>query len=109
MPFPRKFKSLLEIELEDVEVPDHAWIVYAVCGCYQGSCGWGGWILEAAIKGEGAGRRILPSADPLWCPRCGKDLFRTEAALRMVPSDDQRPVHGYPGVDYEVAPVEFED
>jgi len=109
MPFPRKFKPLLDIELEDVEVPDHAWITYAVCGGHQDSCGWGGWILEAALQGDAANPRILPSADPLLCPRCGKDLFRTGAALRMVPSQDQRPPHGYLGVDYEVVPMEFED
>lgn len=76
----------------------------------------GGWIIEGVFKrtGEhyttGTGDKLLPAADyEQCCPRCGGTLFRTSASLRMTPSVDQTPVHGQPGVDYEVSGDEEHD
>jgi hypothetical protein len=95
MPFPKKFKHLLELTLKDVEAPDYGWLVYAVCGCDEGACGWGGWMLEAAFRNSTerhrtcTGDRLLSTAPVASCPICGKPLFRTDASIRMVPSTDQ--------------------
>lgn len=113
MPFPRKFKNLLELGLSDVEAPDYVWLTYAVCACTPDACGWGGWIVELAAKIDPEKRHLTASGDkPLEalgpeqvCPACGKPLFRTGASVRLVPSADQTPGprselarHGAPGV-----------
>ena len=114
MPFPRKFQYLLDLRPADVELPDYAWLVYGVCGVEQDSCGWAGWVIEAVFQRDGrlhptgTGDKLLSADDGLQCPKCGRDLFRTES-VRMEPSADQKPPHGYPGIDYEVAPMEYED
>ena len=114
MPFPRKFQSLLEIERDDVSVPDYVWLVYAVCAVSEDACGWGGWMIEGAFeKGDGShptstGDALLPAVDQQVCPRCGRETFRTGASVRMVPSDDQKPPLE-PGIDSEVSPMEYDD
>ena len=114
MPFPKKFKKLLETSFNDIELPDYAWLTYAVCGCHKDSCGWGGWVIDSVFakdglkNSEGTKDKSLPIMDDLDCPICKKPLFRTEVNIRFVPSEDQKPVHGIPGVDYEVAPIEYE-
>lgn len=114
MSFPRKFKDLLEIERGDVEEPDYAWLVYAVCGVSDEGCGWGGWMIEAAFKitsedhPTGTGDKCLSAVDEQICPRCGHVTFRTGASLRMVPSVDQKPPL-VKGVDYESAAIEYHD
>lgn len=107
MAFPRKFKKLLERTAEDVEAFDEAWITWAVCGCEKESCGWEGWILEAVLKTRPK-RRALPSDTRQICPACGLMLFRTGVSVRVVRSTDQTP-HLIPGVDYDVAEMEWED
>ena len=113
MPFPRKFRHLIELELEDVEPPDYVWLVYAVCAVRSEGCGWGGWMIEAAFKRTGerhptvTGDKLLSSMDEQTCPRCGGETYRTGAALRLEPSKDQTPPRR-PGVDYEVVPIEYE-
>jgi len=116
MPFPLKFKKLIETDLKDVEAPDYIWLNYAVCACDTDSCGWGGWIIEAAYKilGEkefptGTGDSLLNADYRQVCPRCGKGLFRTGASVRYTPSADQTPVHGMPGIDYDVAEIQYEE
>jgi hypothetical protein len=112
MPYPEKYRALLDLTLNDVEVPDYAWLTYAVCAVADDACGWGGWIIEGVFKitGEryptGTGDKLLPSADEQVCPQCGKPTFRTNASVRMEKSSDQTPVHGVPGVDYEVSEKE---
>ena len=112
--FPRKFKQLLELETKDVETPDYVWLVYAVCACDRDSCSWGGWIIEAAFKitGQkhhtGTGDKALSSDTTQTCPSCGKKLFRTAAAVRFEPAEDQTPIW-IEGVDYESSPMEYED
>ena len=114
MPYPRKFKSLLESKLKDVEIPDYIWLTYAVCATEKDSCGWGGWIIEAAFKksknkhATSTGDKLLNAADKQICPQCGKELFRTAASVRYEPSKDQARslVQGF---DYEVVPLEYED
>ncbi|HNS21083.1 MAG TPA: hypothetical protein PKH24_11325 [Sedimentisphaerales bacterium] len=113
MPFPRKFKHLLEIELNDVETPDYVWITYAVRAVEKDGCCWAGWMIEAAFKKtpEGhptaSGDKLLPAMNNQVCPRCGKTLFRTEASLRMVPSTDQEPPHN--AGDQPSIPMTYED
>jgi hypothetical protein len=117
MAFPRKFQPLIEIERGDVAVPDYVWLVYAVCAVTQDACGWGGWMIEAAFQGDGKGTgdhptatgdALLPAMDEQICPVCGGETYRTGASVRMVPSEDQR-LPQEPGVDYEVADIEYED
>lgn len=114
MPFPRKFQHLLELELEEVDAPDYIWLVYAVCAVTPEGCGWGGWMIEAAFKRTdenhptGTGDRLVPASDHQTCPRCGRETYRTGAALRMVPSDEQTPPLR-PGIDYELVAPEFDD
>ena len=109
MNVPAKYHQLTELTLQDIDVPDYAWLTYAVCTLTDDACGWGGWIIEGAFKktGEhhatGTGGKLLPAADyEQRCPRCGGTLFRTSASLRMTPSADQTPVHGQPGKDFQV-------
>ena len=59
-------------------------------------------------KYSGTGDKSLIIDDGQKCPNCGKGLFRTAASIRYTPSEDQTPVHGVPGEDYEVAPLEYE-
>ncbi|MHC4521304.1 MAG: hypothetical protein ACYTAS_22140, partial [Planctomycetota bacterium] len=111
MPFPRKFKRLIEIELKDVETPDYVWLTYAVCACVKDSCGWGGWMIECAMKETTeryptyTGEKLLPAMMDQVCPRCGKGTYRTAATIRMTPSEEQK--RGLvEGRDYESLPIE---
>jgi hypothetical protein len=111
MALPRKFRHLIELELRDVEKPDYVWLTYAVCATEKDSCGWGGWMIEAAFKQTdgkhltGTGDKVLSAAMDQVCPRCGKTTFRTAASIRMVPSEDQT----QPETDGECLPIEYED
>lgn len=116
MSFPAKYRHLLELTLKDLEAPDYAWLTYAVCALTEDSCGWGGWIIEGVFKKTedrhptGTGDKALPNGDGCQtCPQCAHQLFRTSASIRMTPSEDQRPVHGVPGVDYEVTEMEYSE
>ncbi len=115
MAFPRKFQPLLDIELSDVDRPDYAWLVYAVCACSKDACGWGGWMIDAVCQISSESRattgrdKYLDAVTLQTCPNCGRDLFRTNAELRFEPSIDQTSLEPIPGVDYEVMPMEFED
>jgi hypothetical protein len=114
MPFPLKFKELIELTLNDVEMPDYVWLTYAVCVMENDACGWQGWIIESAFKittedyPTGTGDKLLPtSSDECVCPSCGRGLFRTQASVKFEPSIDQAPVHGIPGIDYKVADIDY--
>jgi hypothetical protein len=115
MAFPRRFKDLIEITLEQVEKPTYAWLVYAVCATEPQSCGWQGWIIEAVYQYSPELRlttrrdKLLPADTSARCPRCNLPLFRTSASLRFEPSRDQTWIGGVAGVDYEVAPIEYCD
>jgi hypothetical protein len=113
MAFPAKFRHLIERTTDEVEQPHYAWLAYAVCAATADGCGWEGWMLEAAFRRDGkrhptsTGDRALGAADEQICPRCGRETVRTDVALRLEPSVDQsRPLRA--GVDYEVAPTEYE-
>jgi hypothetical protein len=115
MPFPRKFKELLESSA--TETPEHVYMVYAVCGTVPESCGWSGWALEEALRATGTpyfrgpGGRIIESDDYLHCPKCGHPLFRTADAVRFDRSA-QQPVpnpNWVEGIHYEVAEMEYVD
>jgi hypothetical protein len=103
MPFPKKFKNLLETKRGQIEEPTSAWITYAVCGVEKDSCGWGGWILESAKGASGE----LPSFTDQICPSCGKETFRTKVSIKFEPSKDQtRDL--IEGRDYDVVPMQYE-
>ncbi len=105
MTFPRKFKSRLELTKTEVVRPDGAWITYAVCGCERKSCRWEGWILESLTK-PGKRAEQLPTSDPFVCPKCGRELFRTEVSYRFTRSTNQRR-QLIPGKDYIALPVHY--
>jgi hypothetical protein len=115
MSFPRRFKPLIETELKDVDKPDYAWLVYAVCAAQEKSCGWGGWIIDSVyqnapeLKATTKRDKLLPGDYSAKCPRCHRPLYRTGAQLRFEPSLDQTPIHGVEGVDYQAHPVEYHD
>ncbi len=102
MPFPRKFKHLIEIKPGEIPFPDTVWCTYAVCAVEHDSCTWGGWVLESVMASE----KELPAATDPRCPECGKPLFRTES-IKLVPAADHTP-HLVQGRDYTVAPIEYE-
>lgn len=114
MAFPRKNKHLLEPDSASVARPDYVWLAYATCAMETDSCGWSGWVMEAAFRRTEArfptstGDELLPSPDYFHCPRCGRTLFRTGVALRCEPSLKQSSPTGRPGVDYDVAELEYE-
>jgi hypothetical protein len=114
MTFPSKYRDLREVTARDVEQPDYAWLTYAVCGVTEDACGWRGWILEALFKRTeeryptGTGDKLLDADQSEACSRCGGVLFRTEVSMRFERSSDQTPVHGRPGIDYEVAPTGYD-
>jgi hypothetical protein len=92
--FPKKFESLVETKLGDIETPDYVWLTYSVCVMEENSCGWGGWLIEGAFKKTakkfptGTGDKALPAVDKQICPQCGKVLFRTEASVKLKPMED---------------------
>lgn len=114
MPFPKHFQPLLEISSDEVGTPDYVWLVYAVCAVEAGSCGWQGWIIDGAFRRSvthhptGTGDELLSAPYDQKCPVCGRTLFRTSVEARFDLSADQTPVHGVPGRDYEVEPIEYE-
>ena len=81
----------------------------------EGGMRLGGWMIEAAFKRDGqkhptgTGDRLVSAADEQICPRCGRETFCTEAALRVEPSLDQSWPGWKPGIDYEVVPLEYEE
>lgn len=104
MAFPKKFKHLLELELEDAAQPDQAWLTYAVCACTKDACTWQGWIIESVSR---EGKQLWADTYQK-CPECGRDLFRTGATVKFRPSEDQTPKLR-PGIDYETVPIEYDD
>ena len=102
MPYPHKFRTLIETKRGEIAEPVEAWITYAVCVSEPTSCGWGGWILEAA-RGE---QSYLPAKTDQICPNCGKELFRTEVSVKLAPSQNQEPP--VQDSDYESLPIEYE-
>ena len=102
MPFPKKFKKLLETCRGEVEEPKQVWLSYAVCGVVASACGWGGWILENVIGKSGN----LPAYTEQICPLCGKPLFRTEVATKFQRAANQTP-RLVAGRDYKVIPPKY--
>tara|TARA_S200002703_G_scaffold138384_1_gene128565 strand:+ start:858 stop:1196 length:339 start_codon:yes stop_codon:yes gene_type:complete len=106
MSFPVKFKDLLEKKKGSVEPFEGAWITWAVCGCEDDSCGWEGWILEDVFKKNEGKIKHLPSQTDQICPRCSKELFRTEVQYKVRLDEDQTPER-IEGIDYESAPITY--
>jgi formamidopyrimidine-DNA glycosylase len=106
MPFPEKFRPLVELRESQVSIPDHVWLSYAVCAVDEDSCGWGGWIIESAWKTVGETQEEVEVAADTdqRCPMCGKELFRTEVEKQFRFNPDAGPKIDYP---YETAPIEF--
>jgi len=112
VPFPEKFKHLLEMRQGDVESPRHVCLVYAVCGHETHSCGWHGWILAAAWRDPGQGDPdgdpydyLLPGAyeSDVRCPRCGRALASTGVKAWLAP--ERCP---WPGHESDGAPMQYE-
>jgi hypothetical protein len=104
MAFPEKFRALIELREAQVTIPDHVWLSYAVCATVEGSCGWGGWIIESAWKSIGENRQEVEADTEQACPVCGKQLFRTEVEKQFRLNPDAPLKIDYP---YETAPTKF--
>lgn len=113
MPYPKKFKHLLEPDPASVPRPDYLWLAYAVCATEASACGWDGWIMDGLFRRTSerfrtvTGDQLLNSPDQNKCPQCGRPLFRTDISMRFEPSVDQsQPMRA--GVDYEIGEMEYE-
>src|SRR5579864_7803091 len=105
MPFPQKFRDLIELREGQLTIPDYVWLSYAVCAVEEDSCGWGGWIIESAWKTIGGKREEEVNADTdQCCPSCGKLLFRTEVEKQFRFKSNAGPKIDYP---YKTAAVKF--
>jgi hypothetical protein len=71
MPFPEKFRPLIELSESQVTIADFVWLSYAVCAVDEDSCGWCGWVIESAWKVVGEDRKeVEVEADAEQrCPR----------------------------------------
>lgn len=108
MPFPRRFQALHELTLRDVPIPDDVWLVYAVCAVDRDSCGWGGWMIEAAFRSTAG---VSACAQQV-CPRCAKPTFRTATRVQYAIAPDQsraRSADSPNPADFEIAPIDYED
>ena len=102
MPFPQKYKGLIELSHDQVEQPTHAWVSYSVCAVEEDSCGWQGWILDGVFKDD----VLLPSDDDLSCPKCGRSLYRVGVEYKLDISVDQTPPL-IAGRDYLTSKIEY--
>lgn len=80
-------KKLMDRTVDDVIVPDYVVLTFAVCATDPDACGWGGWLLEGAmrISAEKTGRLqngddSIPAVTLQICPNCRGELFRTDTA-----------------------------
>jgi hypothetical protein len=104
MPFPAKFRRLLEPLSKQVVPPHHVILTYVACGTEPTSCGWTGWLMEGAYSGEESSREtLMPSRSDQLCPKCGKETFRTEFSFRYNLDGREKP-----STNLEVLPVEYE-
>jgi hypothetical protein len=114
MPFPRKFRYLLEPDPAMVPKPDYVWLAHAVCATDTSACGWAGWITEGIFRKTSerfptsTGDQLLDAPEHDSCPRCGHPLFRTGIDVRCEPSVDQSRPEGKAGTDYEPGALEYE-
>ena len=106
-----RFKGLVE---DPPDLPDDAWLAFAVCAMSPDGCGWSGWILDGVFKRTAerhptaTGGKLLPQGDDRLCPAWGGTLFRTGHDRRMETCADQEP-HWKEGIDYEPADgIEYE-
>jgi hypothetical protein len=80
MPYPKKFRHLIDLDTSAFELPTRAWIEYCVCATETDSCGWQGWTLSWAEGVAGRGHR-LPADDRQRCPRCHRGLYGVGSEL----------------------------
>ncbi|HBA88073.1 MAG TPA: hypothetical protein DCZ75_08835 [Geobacter sp.] len=104
MAITEETRNLRNTRLSDVDLPDSAWLTYAVCAGESDSCGWGGWIIDSLVS-DRMGKGLSIHERHL-CPKCGKDLFKTGASVKFIPSDDQSE-NLAAGVVYETIPMEM--
>jgi hypothetical protein len=107
MPFPEKFRTLIELEDTQVEVPDYLWLAYSVCAVSEDSCGWQGWTIESAKKGnenQPGEHEVASVAAEQKCPHCGKPLYRTGIDKRY---DLNRVPPAKFSCEYEIVPPSF--
>ena len=104
MPFPEKFRTLIELHEDEVAIPDYVWLAYAVCAVEEASCGWRGWVIESAWKiVEGKKFEVEADAEQ-GCPMCGKQVYRTEVEKCFRFDPNAGPKLDY---SYETAPIKF--
>jgi hypothetical protein len=106
MPFPEKFRALIELRDGEVVVPDYVWLSYAVCAVEEESCGWRGWIIESAWKvvGEDSKEVEVEADSEQCCPVCSKQVYRTGIEKQFRLNPNAGPKIGYA---YETVPVTF--
>jgi hypothetical protein len=103
MPFPEKFRALIELTEGQVTVPDFVYLSYGVCAAEEDSCGWGGWIIEGATNLLRDKEVTVEADTEQRCPVCGKQVFRTEVLKRF----RVEPEWSRGEIDYEVVPITF--
>lgn len=106
MPFPEKFRKLIELREEEIVVPDYVWLSYAVCVVEEESCGWRGWIIESAWKlvGESLKEVDVEADTEQRCPICGRQVYRTGIEKQFRLNPDAGPKIGYA---YDTVPLTF--
>jgi len=87
---------LIEIQEDEVNIPDIVYLAYSVCAVEEESCGWGGWTIESAKRVLENDQQEVHEADTdQKCPVCGRDLYRAITKQFRLNSDWQ------PAVDYD--------
>ena len=80
----KEMTDLQDAIVPNLVAPDYVIITFAVCAVDRNGCGWGGWMLEGAMKISAEktgilrnGDDSLPSVTLQICPNCRRELFRT--------------------------------
>ena len=102
MPFPEKFRALIEIAEDQIPIPEIVYLAYSVCAVEPESCGWNGWTIESAKRTVvSIICEVDADADQI-CPHCGRPLFR------IFTKQFQLNAGWEPIIDYDAVPIEFE-
>jgi hypothetical protein len=88
MPFPRKFKHLIERDTTGLTAPEAVRIEFCACATETDSCGWQGWTLSALDPSPAETRRHEADTRQR-CPRCDRPLFHIGPELKYYRSPEQ--------------------
>ncbi len=83
--YDKKFFALIDQAEEAARgsEPDYVFLTFSVCAGEPISCGWKGWLLEAAFRKSGVrlntstGDETVPIIDNQICPSCKNMVFRS--------------------------------